>query len=197
MTTVRVLRKESGKAAKSVGVRVAFSGLISCVSGIEYTDRNGDAFFEAKPGYGKVFVNELKVHEGILNGQVVVYISDDQACERRVNMLETTETDIYEGIEGKILVYHSPWYHKSAYFYRIVRQTPKTVVVEKMREKTVHIYEIGGYEDVVPDEEKPCCKPRRMRKTFKLPSLVKGKVEDGMNYLELWDGKPCKEDPMY
>ena len=109
----------------------------------------------------------------------------------------TDMTEIYSGIEGKILVYHSTWCHKTAYFFRIIRQTEKTVVVQEMSTKIVRVYEHGGYEDVIPNEEHACGKPRRMLKTFKLPRLVKGSVESGTNHLKLWDGSPCREDPMY
>lgn len=109
----------------------------------------------------------------------------------------TEEPEMYAGIEGRILVYHSPYYYKHAYFYRIIKQTPKTVVVQALRTTVFCEYLVGGYRDVVPNEEPPFGKPRRMFKTFEQPSLVKGYVDAGTNYLKLWDGTPCREDPMY
>ena len=71
MVTVRVLRKESGKAAKSARVSIGFSGLFRGVTGNEYTVGNGDAHFDTDSGHGKVFVNGSTVHEGSLKGRVV------------------------------------------------------------------------------------------------------------------------------
>lgn len=110
-------------------------------------------------------------------------------------MIEKPE--MYAGIEGKILVYHSPYYHKHAYFYRIISQTPKTVVVQAMETRVFYEYIISGYQDVVPDEEPPFGGPRRMFKTFEQPCLVKGYVDVSTKRLKLWDGTPCREDPMY
>lgn len=109
----------------------------------------------------------------------------------------TDNPDTYAGIEGKILVYHSPYYHKHAYFYRIIRQTPKTVVVQALRTRVFFEYIASGYQDVIPDEEPPFGEPIRMFKTFEQPRLVKGYVDIGIKHLKLWDGTPCREDPMY
>ena len=109
----------------------------------------------------------------------------------------TENTDIYVGIEGKNLVYHSPYYHKDAYFFRIISQTKKMIVVQRLRNKVIREHKIGGYWDVIPLEEPADDRPRRMIKTFDPPNLVKGYVEGGTCYLELWDGLPCMEDPMY
>ena len=109
----------------------------------------------------------------------------------------TDNFDIYLGIEGKILVYHSFYYHKHAYFYRIVSQTPKTVVVQALGKSVFFEYLDSGYQMVIPSEEPPFGEPRRMVKTFEEPGLVKGYVESGTKHLKLWDGTPCREDPMY
>jgi hypothetical protein len=108
----------------------------------------------------------------------------------------TEEHDMYAGIEGKILVYLSQYCYKSAYFYRIIRQTPKTVVVQPLRKTVIREHTHGGYQDVVPKVESPFGEQMRMLKTFKQPRLVQGYVDDGTKYLELWDGRPCTEDPM-
>jgi hypothetical protein len=109
----------------------------------------------------------------------------------------TEKTEMYAGIEGKILVYHSPYYHKHAYFYRIISQTPKSVVVQALETRVFYEYIIGGYQNVVPDEEPPFGEPKRMFKTFEQPYLVKGYVEVGTKRLKLWDGAARREDPMY
>jgi hypothetical protein len=109
----------------------------------------------------------------------------------------TENTDIYVGIEGKILVYHSPYYFKNAYFFRIISQTKKMIVVQRLRNRIVREHKIGGYWDVIPQEEPTDEKPKRMFKTFDLPKLVKGHVECDTHYLELWNGTPCLEDPWY
>lgn len=109
----------------------------------------------------------------------------------------TEQTEIYSGIEGKILVYHSPYYFKNANFFKVISQTKKTVVVQRLDNKVVREYEIGGYRDVVPEETGPRGIRRRMFKTFEMPELVKGTVECSTKYLKLWDGTPCMEDPMY
>ena len=119
-------------------------------------------------------------------------------CSRSRKADDVTEKpDMYAGIEGKILVYHSPYYHKHAYFYRIISQTPKTVVVQAMRTTVFFEHIASGYQDVIPNEEPPFGEPRRMFKTFKQPRLVKGYVDIGTKHLKLWDGTPCREDPMY
>lgn len=56
MVTVRVFFADSGKPAERVKVALSFSGILRGVTGDEFTDRNGDAFFDVKPGSGKVFV---------------------------------------------------------------------------------------------------------------------------------------------
>jgi hypothetical protein len=74
MVTVRVLYGDTGKAAERAKVSLGFSGLLRGVTRDEFTDRNGDAHFDAEPGTGKVFVKGKKVHEGYLSGRVIVYI---------------------------------------------------------------------------------------------------------------------------
>lgn len=106
------------------------------------------------------------------------------------------EFEMYAGIEGKILVFQSTNYHKHAYFYRIVRQTPKTVVVQALGTTVLRVHIRSFYRDVVPNEEPPFGKLRRMFKTFEQPCVVKGYVDDSTKYLELWDGSHCTEAPM-
>ena len=74
MVTVKVLYGDTGKAAESAKVSLGFSGLLRGVTRDEFTDRNGDAHFDAEPGTCKVFVKGKKVHDGHLSGRVIVYI---------------------------------------------------------------------------------------------------------------------------
>lgn len=74
MVTVRVVHQSSGKPAKSQKVSIGFNDLGRGVTSSEYTDSNGEAHFDAKPGDGKVFVNGSTKHRGYLSGRVVVYI---------------------------------------------------------------------------------------------------------------------------
>jgi len=74
MVTVRVFYADSGKPAERVKVALSFSGILRGVTGDEFTDRNGEAFFDVKPGSGKVFVKGKKAFEGALSGRIVVYI---------------------------------------------------------------------------------------------------------------------------
>jgi len=75
MVTVKVVRKSSGESAKgkkvALGIDAVFSG---GVTKGEWTDSNGEAHFDVKPNYGKVFVDGSKRFEGHLSGRIVVYI---------------------------------------------------------------------------------------------------------------------------
>jgi uncharacterized protein YfaS (alpha-2-macroglobulin family) len=74
MVTVKVVSKNSGKPIQGKKVSLGFDGLLRGVTRSEYTDQNGEAHFEAKPGDGKVFVNGSTKFHGRLSGRVVVYI---------------------------------------------------------------------------------------------------------------------------
>lgn len=71
MITVQVFSKSTGKPLSGKRVYVAFSGLRGGLEG--YTDSNGDIHLNADPGTGEVYVSGSKVHQGYLNGRVVVY----------------------------------------------------------------------------------------------------------------------------
>jgi len=72
MITVKVIRRSSGKAAE--GQKVAL-GINNAVTRGEWTDSKGQARFDVKPDYGKVFVGGSTVHEGYLSGLIVVNIN--------------------------------------------------------------------------------------------------------------------------
>ena len=71
MITVKVIRGNSGKGAE--GKKVAL-GIHNAVTRGEWTDSSGQAHFNVKPAYGKVFVGGLNVYEGHLEGLIVVKI---------------------------------------------------------------------------------------------------------------------------
>lgn len=74
MITVKVIRQSSGKPAEGKKVSLGFSSLGRGVTHSEWTDRNGEAHFDAKNGDGKVFVDGSTKHTGYLSGRIVVYI---------------------------------------------------------------------------------------------------------------------------
>jgi len=75
MVTVRVISRSSGKPLKGKKVALGISGLLAGgVTRGEWTDANGDAHFEVKPGHGKVYVGGIKEYEGYLSGRLVVYV---------------------------------------------------------------------------------------------------------------------------
>ena len=75
MVTVRVIHRNSGKPIKGKKVALGISGLLSGgVTRGEWTDNNGDAHFDVKPGHGKVYVSGTKEYEGHLSGRIVVHI---------------------------------------------------------------------------------------------------------------------------
>lgn len=71
MVTVRVIYKSSGKPAS--GKKVALGNFNGVTDG-KWTDSDGRAHFDVKPGRGKVFVDGSTKYEGNLAGQIVVYI---------------------------------------------------------------------------------------------------------------------------
>jgi hypothetical protein len=75
MVTVRVVHQNSGKPASRRKVALGINGLLSGgVTSREWTDSKGEAYFEIKPSYGKVYVDGAKKYEGHLSGRMVVYI---------------------------------------------------------------------------------------------------------------------------
>ncbi len=74
MITVKVIYQSSGKPAEGKKVALGFSSLLRGVTSGEYTDRNGEAYFEADNGDGEVYVGGSKKHKGYLSGRIVVYI---------------------------------------------------------------------------------------------------------------------------
>ncbi len=74
MITVKVIYQSSGKPAEGKKVALGFSGLLRGVTSGEYTDRNGEAHFDADNGEGEVYVGGRTKHKGYLSGRIVVYI---------------------------------------------------------------------------------------------------------------------------
>lgn len=74
MITVQVFHKDSGRAAKSVGVAVSFDGLFRGITGKEFTDSGGNVNFDVDPGHGKIYVGGKTVYDGRIEGRAVVYI---------------------------------------------------------------------------------------------------------------------------
>lgn len=75
MITVKVIWQSTGKPAEGRKVSLGFNALFSGgVTNSEYTDRNGEAHFNAENGEGQVFVDGSTKHKGYLSGRVVVYI---------------------------------------------------------------------------------------------------------------------------
>jgi hypothetical protein len=74
MVSVKVVWESSGKPVEGKKVSLGFDGLTRGVTDSEYTDRNGEAHFDADPGDGQVFVEGATEYKGRLSGRVVVYI---------------------------------------------------------------------------------------------------------------------------
>jgi hypothetical protein len=75
MVTVKLVSKSSGNPIKGKKVALGMEHLMSTgVTHGEWTNSDGEAHFDVKPGHGKVYVDGSKRHEGHLSGRVVVYI---------------------------------------------------------------------------------------------------------------------------
>ena len=75
MITVRVVSKSSGKAIKDKKVALGIDSLLSGgVTHGRWTNTNGEAHFDVKPNYGKVFVSGSTVYEGYLSGTITVSV---------------------------------------------------------------------------------------------------------------------------
>lgn len=75
VVTVKVIRKSSGEPIKGKKVALGIDALLSGgVTKGEWTDSNGEAHFDVKPNYGKVFVDGSTEHKGYLSGRIVVYL---------------------------------------------------------------------------------------------------------------------------
>ena len=74
MITVKVVRQSSGQSVEGKKVSLGFSDFGRGVTDSQWTDRNGEAHFDAKNGDGKVFVDGSQKHKGHLSGRVVIYI---------------------------------------------------------------------------------------------------------------------------
>ena len=74
MITVKVVSQSSGKPVEGKKVALGFDGLLRGITASEYTDRNGEAHFNADSGEGKVFVNGSSKFHGRLSGRVIIYI---------------------------------------------------------------------------------------------------------------------------
>lgn len=75
MVTVKLISKGSGKAIKGKKVALGMEHMFSTgVTRGEWTNSDGEAHFDVKPGRGKVYVDGSNKHEGHLSGRVYVYI---------------------------------------------------------------------------------------------------------------------------
>lgn len=74
MVTIKVILEKSGEPVKGKKVSLGFDGLLRGVTSSEYTDSNGEAHFDVKPGDGKVYVGGTSKFHGRLAGRVYVYI---------------------------------------------------------------------------------------------------------------------------
>jgi hypothetical protein len=75
MITIRLISRSSGRPLKGKKVALGIGSVLSGgVTHGKWTDANGEAHFEVKPSYGKVFVSGMKEYEGHLSGRVLVYI---------------------------------------------------------------------------------------------------------------------------
>jgi hypothetical protein len=71
MVTIKVIDESSGKPVKNKKVAL---GMPNGVTHGEWTNSEGEAYFDVKPNHGKVFVAGSKEYEGHLSGRVIVYI---------------------------------------------------------------------------------------------------------------------------
>ncbi len=74
MITVKVVWQSSRKPAEGKKVSIGFDGLTRGVASDEFTDRNGEAHFDVKPGTGRIFVSGSTKFEGRIEGKVEVCI---------------------------------------------------------------------------------------------------------------------------
>lgn len=75
MVTVKIVSKGSGNPVEGKKVALGIDGVFTGgVTHGEWTDSNGEAHFDVKPGNGKVFVDGSTKHEGHLSGRIVIYI---------------------------------------------------------------------------------------------------------------------------
>lgn len=74
MITVKVILQSSGKPVEHKRVSLGFSSLLRGVTSSEYTNKSGEAHFDADNGEGEVYINGSSKHKGYLSGRVVVYI---------------------------------------------------------------------------------------------------------------------------
>ncbi|MEN8219983.1 MAG: hypothetical protein ABFS56_27270 [Pseudomonadota bacterium] len=74
MITIQVIRNSTGEPASNERVSLTFDGPLRGVMPAVMTNDNGEAYFDSKPGNGKVNINGNAKYKGHLNGHVVVYI---------------------------------------------------------------------------------------------------------------------------
>lgn len=75
MITVRIMSKSSGKPVKDKKVALGIDALFSGgVTKGQWSDSHGEAHFDVKPNYGKVFVNGSTKYEGFLSGTITVSV---------------------------------------------------------------------------------------------------------------------------
>ena len=75
MFTIKVIESNSGKPVNGARVQVSLGGIwTGGLTEKQYTDSNGDAHFDSKPGSGEVFVDGKTVHKGQIAGRVIVYV---------------------------------------------------------------------------------------------------------------------------
>lgn len=75
MVTVKLVSKSSGNPIKGKKVGLGMEHTIGTgITSGEWTNSDGEAHFDVKPGQGKVYVDGSKKHHGHLSGRVVVYV---------------------------------------------------------------------------------------------------------------------------
>jgi hypothetical protein len=75
MITVRVVSRSSGKPLKDKKVALGIDALLSGgVTHGKWTDSHGEAHFDVKPNYGKVFVSGSTEYKGYLSGTITVSV---------------------------------------------------------------------------------------------------------------------------
>jgi hypothetical protein len=74
IVTVKVVLENSGKPVKGSKVSIALSGIVGKVTNYEYTDDDGEAYFDIDPSDGEIYVDGSLRYKGRVSGRIVVYI---------------------------------------------------------------------------------------------------------------------------
>lgn len=75
MVTIKLISKSSGNPVKRKKVSLGMKHLIGTgMTSSKWTDSNGEAHFDVKPGQDKVYIDGSNKYEGNLSGRIPVYI---------------------------------------------------------------------------------------------------------------------------